>query len=72
MNRVEITTRYITILLCILKYAYRQQFIFCKNTPTVVYTANVLRGKKKQRKQERTKNKTKQMNKTRTMACGDH
>ena len=26
MNRVEITTRYITILLCILKYAYKQQF----------------------------------------------
>lgn len=72
MNRVEITTRYITILLCILKYAYKQQFIFCKNTPTAVYTANVLRGKKKQRKQERTEDKTKQMNQTRTMACGDH
>ena len=55
MNRVEITTRYITILLCILKYAYKQQFFFCKNTPTAVYTANALRGKRKQRKQERTK-----------------
>ena len=55
MNRVEITTRYITILLCILKYAYKQQFIFYKNTLTAVYTANVLRGKRKQRKQERTK-----------------
>lgn len=71
MNRVEITTRYITILLCILKYAYRQQFIFCKNTPAAVYTANVLRGRRNRGNREKTE-KQKQMNQTRTMACGDH
>ena len=68
MNRVEIT-RYITILLCILKYAYKQQFIFCKNTPTAVYSKCIER---EEETKETGKNKRKQMNKTRTMPCGDH
>ena len=48
--------------MCALKYAYKQQSNFCKNTPTTVCATNAWRGTKKQETGERKK-KTNEQNK---------